>query len=410
MRRALDSGVGPAILGNAGHRGSRTVHPILAGAALVGLPLALGCAEAGPCDTRPLDRSPSPEAGYRSPTLVLEAPEAVFPQDFSYFHTVRELAGGDVLVADPFSQALFRVDMDSGTRTRIGGVGEGPSEYRSPDAVWPLPGDSTLLVDLGNARLTTLDPHLEFVRSEHMVSAHVQGYSPIPVAVDERGMVYVNSWSAWPPGDTLVPILRLDRVTQRLDTVGAYVRPWLRPSRCILASPFLPWGVAPDGTVVVGRQRAYGVNWHAPDGSITHGETVPFEPVPLTDAEKEERFRVAYLHGGASGVVVSARRTRFRESFEELIDAREWPAVLPPIGEETIRVDPEHRAWVRRYAPAGGDATYDLFGGEGRRLASVTLARDRRLAGFGARSVYVAAFGEMDLVRLERYELPVLPP
>ncbi len=143
---------------------STQFKPIGSSAALVGLPLVLGCAEVGPCDTGPQDRSPWPEAGDQLPTLLLESPQAVSPQDFSYFHTVRELAGGDVLVADPFSQALFRVDLDSGTRTRIGGVGEGPSEYQSPDAVWPLPGDSTLLVDLGNARLTTLDPHLEFVR------------------------------------------------------------------------------------------------------------------------------------------------------------------------------------------------------------------------------------------------------
>ena len=380
------------------------------GAALVGLALVLGCAEAGPCDTGPRDRSPWLEAGDQPPTLLLESPQAVFPQDFSYFHTVRELAGGDVLVADPFSQALFRVDLESGTRTRIGGVGEGPSEYRSPDAVWPLPGDSTLLVDLGNARLTTLDPHLEFVRWEHMVAASAQGYHAEPVAIDERGMIYFNGWAAWPAGDTLIHILRLDRGSGRVDTVGAYTRPWMEPRRCVLAPPVAPWGVAPDGAVVVGRQRTYGVNWHAGDGTITHGAPVPFEPVPLTDAEKEEWYREGYLHWGTAGVSVSARRTLFRESFEEVYATWEWPAVLPPIRPETIRVDPEHRAWVRRSVPAGSNATYDVFDDEGRRLMSVALARDRRLAGFGAQWVYVAAFGEMDLVHLERYELPMLPP
>ncbi|MCY4572386.1 MAG: hypothetical protein OXF01_06250 [Gemmatimonadetes bacterium] len=220
-------------------------------------------------------------------------------------------------------------------------------------------------------------------------------------------MVYFNGWGSWPPGDTLIHILRLDRGTERVDTVGAYLRPWLEPPRCVLAPPELPWGVAPDGAVVVGRQRAYGVNWHAPDGTITHGEPVPFEPVPLTDAEKEEWFREGYLHWGTASVGVSARSTAFRESFRELYATREWPAVLPPIRPETIRVDPEHRAWVRRSMPAGSNATYDVFDGEGQRLMSVTLAGDRRLAGFGARSVYVAAFGAMDLVRLERYERPM---
>ena len=56
---------------------------------------------------------------------------------------------------------LFVVDMDAGTRAQVGAEGQGPEEYRQPDAVWPLPGDSTLLVDLGNGRLVVLGPDLE---------------------------------------------------------------------------------------------------------------------------------------------------------------------------------------------------------------------------------------------------------
>ncbi|HBE00703.1 MAG TPA: hypothetical protein DC060_21240, partial [Gemmatimonadetes bacterium] len=91
---------------------------------------------------------------------TLGAPTAVFPEDFGTIGSVRELPDGRVLVADPLSNALYALDMDAGTRVVIGREGEGPEEYQQPDGVWALPGGSTLLVDLGNGRLTTLDADL----------------------------------------------------------------------------------------------------------------------------------------------------------------------------------------------------------------------------------------------------------
>ena len=109
------------------------------------------CADAGTDDA----------ADPRRP-VSLGAPDAVFPEDFGYVHTVRELPGGDVLTADPLGKALYRVDMETGVRTVVGTLGEGPEEYQQPDAVWPLPGDSILLVDLGRGQLVRVGPELEF--------------------------------------------------------------------------------------------------------------------------------------------------------------------------------------------------------------------------------------------------------
>ena len=39
-------------------------------------------------------------------------------------------------------------------------------------------------------------------------------------------------------------------------------------------------------------------------------------------------------------------------------------------------------------------------------MAAVTLDGDRRVAGFGAASVYMVSFSELDLAYLERYALP----
>jgi hypothetical protein len=108
-------------------------------------------------------------AGLFAPSLMAQTPlgrpQARLSDDFGSIQTVRELPDGRVLVADPLGKALYAVDLDRGTRTVVGGEGQGPQEYGQPDAVWALPGDSTLLVDLGNARLVVMGPDLAFGRT-----------------------------------------------------------------------------------------------------------------------------------------------------------------------------------------------------------------------------------------------------
>ena len=91
--------------------------------------------------------------------------EVEFPEGFGLLSNVRELPDGRVLVADPLGQILAALDMDAGTMDMWGREGGGPREYRQPDAVYALPGDSTLLVDLGNGRLMVIAPDGSFVRS-----------------------------------------------------------------------------------------------------------------------------------------------------------------------------------------------------------------------------------------------------
>ena len=113
---------------------------------------------------------------------------------------MRELPDGRVLVADPLGGELYAVDMDAGTRTVVGRRGQGPGEYQQPDAVWPLPGDSTLLVDLGNGRLATLGPDLAFGPTRPIAQGDFQPGTPpmiaLPQGVDGRGGSTSARWAA----------------------------------------------------------------------------------------------------------------------------------------------------------------------------------------------------------------------
>lgn len=380
----------------------------------LGLPLltTLACAESGG------DAAAGPSS------TPLGPPEAVFAEDFAYVHAVRELPGGDVLVPDPLADALYRVDMNAGTRAVVGRVGEGPEEYRQPDGVWPLPGDSTLLVDLGNGRLVRLGPDLGFGAAHPIARPTGEGgfVMALPAGIDRRGNVYAAGIGFADP-EAPGAILRIGLTTESVDTAGSFKRTDVEVDESergisISAIPLSPadaWGVAPDGSVAVARSVGYGVDWYSPDGSVARGDTVAYEPIPITTAEMDEYFRDRRRHGGVGISVTSSTggastATFYRgssgSSEEPDYDNYSWPNVKSALHSTTIRVDPRGRAWVRRHVPAGRSTAYDLFDRQGNLVAAVTLDGDRRVAGFGAESVYMVSFSELDLAYLERYALP----
>jgi len=344
------------------------------------------------------------------PRAPLGPPTAVFAGEFGYLHSVRELPDGDVLVADLLDEAIYRVDMATQTRTMVGGRGEGPDEYLAPDAVWPLPGDSTLLVDVGSGRLIRIGPELAFGATRSMTFRPEAGSMvlAVPHAVDRPGYNYPTP-EPWPPtGADTATILRIDPVRETVDS--------LRTIRTRWAGGLMPhdaWGVAADGSVVVARADAYGVDWLSPDGSVIRGDTVPYDPVPVTTAEKAEYYRDLQRHSRViRSVVIGAAGARFilyrrNPDLEPAQYDRDfWPEVMPAFHYQTVHVDPLDRAWVHRHDSAGGDSPYDIFDRQGRLALRIVADGDRRVVGFGAGAVYVAAFDDLDRVFLERHRLP----
>jgi len=88
-------------------------------------------------------------AAQQSAELIFEA---TYAEGLGHVERIRELPNGRVMVADPIGQALLLLAQDLSSADTLGRVGSGPQEYQQPDAVFPLPGDSTLLIDLGALR------------------------------------------------------------------------------------------------------------------------------------------------------------------------------------------------------------------------------------------------------------------
>ncbi|MCY3545972.1 MAG: hypothetical protein F4Z31_15845 [Gemmatimonadetes bacterium] len=369
--------------------------------------------------------------GAQQPVALGEA-EAVYDESFSVVSTVREMPDGRVLVADALGQVLVRLNLDAGTADTLGRVGEGPEEYRQPDAVWPLPGGKTLLVDLGNGRLTELGPELEFGDTRPYAIGEIgpgrELVLAIPQAVDDRGRLYFRSFGRMGGGELASDsayILRLDLESEVVDSVGRIklagttTRTSGGPNNQNTSVSPIPlsaadaWGVAADGRVVIVRSGDYHVDWISSGGDVVSGPAVAYEAVRIRRGKQEEWAHARSETGGGLGISLSVSNnamvmtaSRGGTSNDDDLDQYEWPDVAPAFYGRPVPVDPAGRAWVRRHLEAGEQPRYDVFDGVGEREMVVQLPPERRIVGFGDGKVYVVRMDEYGLQYLERYALP----
>jgi len=335
--------------------------------------------------------------------------------------SIRPLSNGRVLVADPVGQVLARVDLDDGTLDTLGGVGQGPQEYRQPDALLPLPGDTTLLVDLGNGRLVEVGPEGTFGRTYPLARQGSGGQLiiVIPRFTDGEGGYYYEPEEirGGAVADSAL-VMRFPREGFRGEVVCA-IKLADPPARrggggVILGrrplGPRDDWAVAPDGRVAVVRDEGYRVEWITPDGRRRVGPENPIRTERVGRAEKEAWFQ-EFLNGEISTGIRrfpdGSREVTFRRGSSsrppEDLDAYDWPDRLPPFRAKRSRVSPAGELWVERWGPVGTRPLVDIFDDAGERVADVELPAGRRLVGFGPGVVYLARTDEYGLEWLERY-------
>lgn len=359
----------------------------------------------------------------------LGEPDAMYGEAFALVQRVRELPDGRVMVADPLGQVLVVLDLETGAADTLGSVGQGPGEYRQPDAVFALPGDSTLLVDLRNARLSTLAPDGSFAGTMPMTRGEPGPGGGLmiirPAAVDSSGRIYFEPFGGGPGGaiPDSAPIVRWDRRSGVMDTIARVKRPEMKRAESggagersvsIMPVPLSPedaWAVGPDGRVAVARASDYHIDWIAPDGRVVRGEPVAYDPVRIRRADRDE-----WLEGleGRLRVSISVENGQRRVSLGRGSggqggpdpDRLDWPEFKPSFVATRVWVAPTGDVWVRRHVPAGRPGEIDIFGADGQRRGSLTLPPDRRIVGFGRGVVFLMRTDEMGLQWLERYRRP----
>ena len=353
----------------------------------------------------------------------LGRPTATFSGEFSLLRSVRELSDGSVIVADPIEGTLQKLDRGLTRATALGRTGAGPGEYRQPDAVWALPADSTLLVDLGNNRLTVIHPNGQFGATRVLAEPSPNGGLTLllPNAVDRSGRIYYRGGR---PGDDSLPVMRFDRRSAQATPVARIKGPPMNENssgdenhrRQVQAPVPLGasdgWSVSPSGRIYLVRASDYHVDVINPDGTRATGARVPFTPVRIGTEEKQE-YASSMRRGGALSVQMENRNGEASLSLGrgQLPDdaplGTNFPATKPPFDPGDIWVDARERLWVRRHGAANQPALYDVFNERGTLVGSVRFPAGRRMAGMGNGVVYVARADEDDLMYLERYALPL---
>jgi hypothetical protein len=371
-----------------------------------------------------------PSSGLAAGELARLELETSFPEPFSFLNSVRELRDGTVMAADPLIQVLRHLDLLAGTADTLGRVGEGPEEYKQPDQVFPLPGDSTLLVDIGKVQLTVIGPDGVFYDGMKLATPTESGMLTfiMPRVLDRQGQIYFPGsmgMGEGPPDSTVIS--RYDRSTQVVDTVGWVWRPEPRIERSggnmRMMSPQMEgrddWAVGPDGQLAIVRAAGYTVEWHYPDGRVVVGPPNPVETDRISDADKyaflEERssgglaVMVTSSSSGAMDMSMSRGGAGFGDSDPNLLDY-EWAEEFAPFRADRARVSPSGELWVERWLPAHRTPEMDVFDGEGVRLGFVALPAGRELIGFGSTAdgepaAYLVRSDEFDLKWLERYRV-----
>jgi hypothetical protein len=364
----------------------------------------------------------SPVTTTDSQSIALEL-DQTFAEPFGYVGGARELSDGRVLIADPLGEIVAIVDLVSGTADTLGRVGAGPREYRHPDALHALTADSTLLVDLGNARFIVVGPGGEFGETLSMTQIGEGGGLTIilPRFVDGAGQLYYEPehFSAGNSPDSAV-ILRFDRTDGSIDTIGAVglARPEHRQASggvMLERGALLPrddWAVGDDGRVAIVRSADYSIEWRDANGARARGPATEYHPVRVGRAEKE-RWLEEFFNEKVS---VRTQRTADGRRSMQLsrgtsggsrpeVEAFEWPNMMPPFRAGRTIVSPDGSVWVERYVSANDPPIIDVFDARGQKVTEIELPLGRRVVSFGASHVYLVRKDELDLQWLERYRV-----
>lgn len=353
-------------------------------------------------------------------SLKLGVPTELPGIEFSRVADVRELSDGRLLVGDAIEKQAYIVDFAKGTARKLGRVGAGPGEYRSPGRLLPIAGDSTLLVDNGGGRwlIMVRDSFVGIVRNGEPATAGGAN----PLGADQLGHLLgtkpgrrldqtvsgINAGRAsgnFNIANDTSYFVRVDRATGRLDTLARYrVRPTridvkktgeVISSISVVMNPVSTGEQAvlfADGAVAIARLDPYRVDWIIGNATV-QGRSLPVETVPLDREEK---------------LAILARLPRAdSDTPRQPEDVADWPETLPPFPVNAALPAADGMLWIRR-APSrrapGSD--YDVVDRSGRLVRRLHLPKNEIVAAVGRTFVFVIATDDDDLQHLKRYPLP----
>lgn len=278
---------------------------------------------------------------------------------------------GNIYLCDIRACNIKKFSSDGKFLKIIGRKGQGPGEFSMP---WRMAvtNDRLFVYDGGNRRLCALTTEGEQVKCIGI--QNTEGWPrnmrahPGGDVIIEREINYYAEQDR--PQDCLIQVFSPDlEIKSTLFTLQV-MRNKFRNIQGMFSNiiqPFSPdvfWGVAPDGRIVIGLAEDFTVQFHHPEKGLLSSFKHTYEPVRVTDQDKE-RFFSGITFGTSEG-----GRTGLPEEIKKLT---EFPKTKPAF--DALFVDSEGNILVHtvRKGPEGSPPGFDAFDPEGAFIGTVEI-------------------------------------
>ena len=325
----------------------------------------------------------APAYSVSGPVLAIGKVEGAAEYELHDVTGVVRLSDGSIAVAT--GSEIRWYDADGSFRHRAGGAGSGPGEFRSIRYMRSLRGDSLLVFDNTNRRVTILAPDGGYVRSE---TTSLDEERPLTVAGALRdGTLLTRTVLETPPASTPLYRMRMEFAVSRNGT-SQPLRPYLGPDAALHAEgsggginsvfiSLLPFARAAHAAAgqdrfFVGSSDSFQIDvWDAA------ARLVRIIRVPVTLKPVTEEVRQAYIERELERRRQSAEERG--QPFEEaavrryLDEQRHAPAV-PAYG--ALLATADGGLWVKDFTMPGVESVperWTIFDAEGGLAAIIDL-------------------------------------
>lgn len=351
----------------------------------------------------------------REPVAVIGARESDPDDVIGRLASAKLLADGRTAVADALTLVIRVYDVDGALLDRFGGKGDGPGEFNRSVEIKSTRGD-TLVVShyygMMYARMLAEGTYLDggYVSNGPGIERLKYGLQGVfgdgDFLVMERNVVSAGSteppkteverldWTAW----------RLDPHTGTLDSIGPlprqdyYTVVQQGEFDGVITFGDLPMGrveswALGDTDIFLGWGDDFEVERRSADGTLTGLIRICEEPVPVDPDDLERAIQKALEP-------YDGENRRLEEAALRQIDL---PTVEPAYLE--MLTDDQGRLWVRDFAPAWEDQTWQVFDGGGRWLGSVTTPPGLRVLDIRGDRLLASVKNDLDVETVRVYRL-----
>ncbi|MEP6834758.1 MAG: Clp protease N-terminal domain-containing protein [Gemmatimonas sp.] len=365
------------------------------------------------------------QSGARSEprTIALPRANATIKEKFSSVSSVRELKDGRVIVTDNRDHLVYVADFAGNTSAhQLGRHGKGPGEYEQVGQLWPLGGDSTVMLEPMAQRglvFNGADIVNTLTGTAPLLSAIGKPFS-IFLGRDVKGAVLAQVMSfgkAGPnPADSML-LVRAHAIVPKVDTLSrvssvlqmptaSTTRPVAEEGGGARANTRYPVNLRsrdqsvlfPDGAVAILRSNPYRVDWCMPTGNCRQGAVIEPTNNAISDEAKE-------------AIILWQSRTSLTLTGRHASETTGWPATLPAfivggkLDDTAVLAEPRGDVLVERIPTTSpAFSPYDILDRNGQRIATLRLEVRQRVVGFGKHSVYIVDIDNDGLQSLQRHE------